>query len=194
MLLNCGVREESWEYLGTARRSNQSILKELSLVLGVLWKDWCWSWNSNTLVTRYEELTHLKRPWCWERLKAGGDGDDTEWDGWTASLTRWTWVWASFGSWWWTGRPGMLQSTGLPTVGHDWSTALNWTYQWSASKKILNKKKRNAQWVKPPSASVFNGPILICWDKRGELLNTVCVCCLCMSVVHSHMSALGSWE
>ena len=58
----------------TARRSNQSILKES--VLNIHWKDWCWSWNSNTLATSCEELTHMKRPWCWERLRAGGEGDD----------------------------------------------------------------------------------------------------------------------
>ena len=56
-------------------------------LLRVPWKDWCWSWNSNTLATRCEELTHLKRPWCWERLKAGGEGDDRRWDGWMASPT-----------------------------------------------------------------------------------------------------------
>ena len=59
-------------------------------VLGVHWKDWYWSWNSNTLATWCEELTHWKRPWCWERLKAGGEGDDRGWDGWMASLTQWT--------------------------------------------------------------------------------------------------------
>ena len=69
-----------------ARRSNQSILKEISP--GVHWKDWCWSWSSNTLATWYEELTHWKRPWCWERLKAGGEGDDRGWDVWMASLTH----------------------------------------------------------------------------------------------------------
>ena len=67
-----------------------------------------------------------KRPWCWERLKAGGEGDDRRWDGWMASPTRWTWVWASSGSWWWTGRPGMLQSMGSQRVGHNWATELNW--------------------------------------------------------------------
>ena len=77
----------------TARKSNQSILKRS--VLGVNWKDWCWSWNSNTLVTWCEELTHLKRPWCWERLKAGGDKDDRWRDGWMASLTQWRWVWVN---------------------------------------------------------------------------------------------------
>ena len=66
-----------------------------------------------------EELTHLKRPWCWERLKAG-EGDNRGWDGWMASLTQWTWVWVNSRSWWWTGRPGVLQSMGSQRVGHDW--------------------------------------------------------------------------
>ena len=91
----------------TARRSNQSILKEISP--GVHWKDWCWSWSSNTLATWCEELTHWKRPWCWERLRAGGEGDDRGWDGWMASPTQWTWVFVDSGSWWWIGRPGQTQ-------------------------------------------------------------------------------------
>ena len=108
----------------TARRSNQYILKES--VLNIHWKDWCWSGNSNTLVTWREELTHWKRPWCWERLRVGGEGDNRGWDGWMASLTRWTWVWASSGSWWWTERPGLLRFMGSQRVGHDWVTELNW--------------------------------------------------------------------
>ena len=78
------------------------------------------------LATRCEELSHWKRPWCWERLKAEGEGDDRGWDGWMASPTRWTWVWASSRSWWWTGKPGMVQSMGLQRVGHNWATELNW--------------------------------------------------------------------
>ena len=70
--------------------------KEIKPVL-LHWKNWCWS--SNTLATWYEELTHWKRPWCWERLKAGGKGDDWGWDGRMASLTWWTWVWVSSRSW-----------------------------------------------------------------------------------------------
>ena len=73
----------------TARRSSQSILKKS--VLNIHWKDWCWSWNSNILATQCEELTPWKRPWCWERLKVGGEGDDRGWDGWIASPTQWTW-------------------------------------------------------------------------------------------------------
>ena len=86
-----------------------------------------WSWNSSTLATWCEKLTHWKRSWCWERSKAGGEGDDRVWDGWMASLTQWTWVWASSGSWWWTGRPGMLRFMGSLRVGHDWAIELNWT-------------------------------------------------------------------
>ena len=95
----------------TARRSNQSILREISPEYSL--EDWCWSWNSNILAIWCEELTHWKRPWCWERLRAGGEGNDRGWDGWIASLTRWTWVWVNSGGWWWTGRPGMLQSIGV---------------------------------------------------------------------------------
>ena len=96
-------------------------------VLGVHWKDWCWSWNCNTLATWCEELTYWKRLWCWERLGAGGEGDDRGWDAWMASPTWWTWVWMNSGSWWWTGRPGMLRFMGSQRVGHDWATELNWT-------------------------------------------------------------------
>ena len=111
----------------SARRSNQSILKEISPGW-VHWKNWCWSWNSNTLATWCKELTHLKRPWCWARLRAEGEGDDRGWDGWMATPTQWTWVSVDSGSWWWTGRPGVLQFMGSQRVGHDWVTELNWSH------------------------------------------------------------------
>ena len=75
----------------TARRSNQSILNEISPEYSLEY--WCWSWNSNTLATWCEELTHWKRPWCWERLKAKEEGDNRGWYGWMVSLTQWTRVW-----------------------------------------------------------------------------------------------------
>ena len=81
--------------LWTARRSNQSILKEISP--GCHWKDWYWSWNSNILATWCEDLTHWKRPWCWERLRERGEGNNRGWDGWMASLTQWTWLRANSG-------------------------------------------------------------------------------------------------
>ena len=92
-------------------------------VLSIHWKDWYW--NSNTSATWCEELTHWKRLWCWERLKAGGEGNNRRWVGWMASPTQWTWVWASSGSWWWKGKPGMLQYTGSQRIRHSWATELN---------------------------------------------------------------------
>ena len=99
-------------------------------------RDW-WSWNSNTLATRCEEPSHWKRPWCWERLKAG-EGDDREWDGWMTSLKRWAWVWVSSRSWWWTGKPGVLQSMGSQRVRHDWG--LNWTRKDKFHRALLSLK------------------------------------------------------
>ena len=84
----------------------------------------CWSWSSNTWATWCKELTLWKRSWCWERWKAW-EANDRGWDGWMASLTRWTWVWVNSRSWWWTGRPGVLQSMGSQRVGT--IEQLNWT-------------------------------------------------------------------
>ena len=113
MFLTCGVGEDS-SFLqiqlllavGSARRSKQSIQEispEYSLE-GLMLK-----LKLQYLATWCEELSHWKRPWCWGRLKVGGEGDDRGWDGWMASSTQWTWVWASSESWWWTGKPGVLQ-------------------------------------------------------------------------------------
>ena len=108
----------------TARRSKQSILKEIS-------PEYSLEGLTLKLKLQYfgyliEELTHWKRPSCWERLKAGGEGDDREWNDWMASLTWWMRVWESSRHWLWKGEPGMLQSMGSRRVGHDWVTELNW--------------------------------------------------------------------
>ena len=115
-----------------------SILKSL---LGVHWKDWCWSWNSSTLDTWYKELTHLKRPWCWKRLRAGGERDNRGWDGWMASLTQCTWVWVDSGSWWCTGRHGVLWFMRPQRIGRDRATELSWT------ELNLNPEKSNYDWT-----------------------------------------------
>ena len=110
----------------TARRSNQSILKEISpgisleglmlkLKLQYFWPPHVKSWLIG------------KRLWCWEGLGAREEGDDRGWDGWMASLTWWTWVWVNFGSWWWTGRPGVPRFMGSQRVGHDWATEVIWS-------------------------------------------------------------------
>jgi len=122
MLLNCGVGEDSWESLGLQGDPTSPFWRRSAL--GFLWREWCWSWNSSTLATSCKELTHWKRLWCWEGLGAGGEGGNRRWDGWMASLTRWMWVWVNSGSWWWTGRPGVLRFMGLKRVGHDWATDL----------------------------------------------------------------------
>ena len=109
----------------------------LQLPLNIHRKDWCWSWSSNTLATWSEEPTHWKRPGCWERLRAGGEGDDRAWDGWMGSPTQWTWVWVDSRSWWWTGKPGVLQSMGSQKVGLDWATELNWTEHYSKSRNVI---------------------------------------------------------
>ena len=116
-VLNCGIGEDSWESL--RQQGDPTSPFSRKSVLNIHWNDWCWSWNSNTLATWFKELTHWKRPWYWERLKVGREGDDRGWDDWMAPLTWWTWVWASSGSWWWTGKLGILQSMGLQRVRHD---------------------------------------------------------------------------
>ena len=119
-----GVGEDACESLGLQGDPSSPFWRRLAL--GFLWREWCWSWNSSTLATSCEELTHWKRLWCWEGLVAGGEGDDRGWDSWMASLTRWMWVWVNSRSWWWTGRPGVLRFMGSRRVGHDWATELNW--------------------------------------------------------------------
>ena len=86
------------------------------------WKDWCWSWSSNTLATWCNEPTHWKRPWCWERLRAGREVGDRGWNGCMTSLTQWRWVWENSGRQWRSGRPCVLQSMGSQRVGHDLAT------------------------------------------------------------------------
>ena len=109
----------------TARRSNQSILKEISPRCSV---------EGLMLRLKLQSFGHLmwranlfESPWCWERLRAEGEGDDRGWDGWMASLTQWTWVWVDTSSWWWTWRAGMLWFMGLQKVRHGWVTEPNWT-------------------------------------------------------------------
>ena len=96
-------RNQSWVFIGRT---------DAEAEIPILWPSWG------------KELTHWKRPWCWERWKARGEGDDRGWDGWMTSPTQWTWIWVNPGSWWWTGRPGMLRFMGSQRVAHDWATEL----------------------------------------------------------------------
>ena len=125
MLLNLWCWRRFLRVPWTARRSSQSILKEIS--------PGC-SLEGKMLKLKLQYFGHLMRKvdslektLMLGGIGAGGEGDDRGWDGWMASLTRWMWVWVNSGSWWWTGRPGVLRFMGSQRVGHDWATELNWT-------------------------------------------------------------------
>ena len=143
MLLNCGVGEDSWESLGLQGDPTSPFWRRSTL--GFLWKKWCLSWNSSTLATACEELSHYKRLWCWEGLGAGGEGDDRGWDGWMATLTWWTWIWVNSGRWWRTGRPGVLRFMESQRVRHNWATELNWT-------ELVAQAGRNPPAMQEPQA------------------------------------------
>ena len=134
------------------------------------------------MATSCEKLTHWKRLWCWKGLGAGGEGDDRGWDGWMASLTWWTWIWVNSGSWWWTGRPGVLQLMGSQRVRHDWATEMNWN--WTETELRIftvflpNGKCLLISWLQAPSVvilepkkikfvTIFNASPAICHEVMG---------------------------
>ena len=119
----------------------------------------------------HAELTHW-RLWCWEGLGAGGKGDDRGWDGWMASRTRWTWVWVNSRSWWWTGRPGILQFMGSQRVGHDWVTELNWIYRC-----MFTGEEGNRGWNKTKMQSC-------------SLLVSICITCTYLQETHTELLCL----
>ena len=125
-------------------------------------------WPS-TLATWCEELTHWKRPWCCARPKAGGEGDNRGWDGWMASLTLWTWVCASSGSWWWTRRPGVLQSMGSQRVRteerNSVSTSESLTLKNKGPRVTTHPLTRKGQWNKRENRNLEGGAM-----KREEPL------------------------
>ena len=132
----------------TTRRSKHSILKEIYLeysLKGLMLK------LKLQCETPDAKPTHWKRPWCWERLKAGGDGDDKGRDGWMASVTQWTWVWAHSRRWWRTGKPGVLQSVGSQRVRH-WAT-----------KQLEGEDACGEQRLKPSKT----------WSRQGEDLSRI---------------------
>ena len=121
MLLNCGAGEDSWESLGC---------KEIQPLHSEGDQTWDFSGRNDAKAEAPVLWPPHAKSWLigkdWEGLGAGEEGDDRGWDGWMASLTQWKWIWVNSGSWWWTGRPGVLRFTGLQRVGHNWATELNW--------------------------------------------------------------------
>ena len=127
----------------TARRSNQSSLKEISpgcSLEGLMLK-----LKLQHFGHLMEELIHWKRPWCWEGLGTGGEGDNRGWDGWIASSTQWKWVWENSRGWWWIGRTSLLQFMGSQRVGHDWAIELNWTEEYIGLPWWLSDKESACQ-------------------------------------------------
>ena len=140
MLLNCSVGEDSSESLGCKVRSTQSILKEISpgcsLVGLILKLKLQYFGHLMWRVDSFEKTLMLRN------IKGSGERDDTGWDDWMASPTQWTWVWMDSGSWWWTGRPGVLRFTGMQRAGHDWATEMNWTELMIKEEILLNCSAR----------------------------------------------------
>ena len=177
MLLNCGVGEDSWEFLGLQGdppvhpKGAQSWIfigrTDAEAETSILWppdgKNWL-IW---------------KRPWCWERLRAGGEEGDRGWDCWMASPTEWTWIWVNSGSWWCTGRLSVLQSMGSQRVRHDWATGL--TY-WQDITSL------NLRWC--PGCSCL-------WGSGGKSTSKLIhskrksVSCSCRTEVSNSLTALG---
>ena len=104
-----GAGEDSWQSLGLQDQTSQSKRKS---TLNTPWKDWCWSWASNTWAIWSEQSIHRKRSWRWKRLRACGEVSNRGWDGWMASWIHWTWTWANSRRWWGTEKPSVLQSWG----------------------------------------------------------------------------------
>ena len=138
--------------------------------MDVLWKDWCWGWNSNSLATWCEDLSHLKRPWCWERLRAGGEGDNRGWDGWMALPTQCTWVCINSRSSWWTRRRAAFHGvTKSRTWLSDWTELKFYlqSYTFQANKFLcdynLRKKKKT---ISKNMSDFFQ---LKCFDRDNYL-------------------------
>ena len=147
-----------------ARRSNQSILNEISpeySLEGLMLKLKLQYFGQ--LMWRTDSL---ERPWCWERLKAGGEGDRRGWDGWIASPTGWTWVWSSSGSWWWTRKSSVLLSMGLQIVRQDWVTEPNWTV-WEKEAHSRRKVRSHFDYIKPLSKKKMQ-PFLGIWFSKNK--------------------------
>ena len=176
MLLNCGAGENSWESLHS--KEIESVNPKRNQPWIFIERTDAWSWSSNIWATWCKELTHWKILWCWERSRAG-QGDDRGWGGWMASSTQWTWVWASLGWWWRTGKPSVLQSMESQRVGYDWVTEIIWfknlPFQWV--KSDFMKMGCVYVWkVQIPAPSPFTTNVLNYNVSLWDFHLSVCIC------------------
>ena len=151
------------------------MIKEISL--GCSLEGMMLKLNSSTLTISCEELTHWKTLWGWEGFGVGGNGDDRVWDEWMVSLTQWTWVWVNSGSWWWTGRPGVLRFMGSQRVRHNWATELNWIEQHfkefpdgsdgKACAYSEGDQVRSLDWEDPLEKEMATTPVLLPGKSHG---------------------------
>ena len=162
MLLNCGVGEDSWEFMDWKRRFNQSILKEINSE---------YSLEGLMLKLKLQYFGHLlgktdsvEKTLMMGKSKVGEEKNDRGWDCWMASPMQWTWVCVGSRSWWWTGKPGVLQSMGSQKFRHDWATELNWT-------DTLNWE--TATWPQPCHLIVFHFPHPTSKQKIWALLGEI---------------------
>ena len=186
MLLNCDFGEDSWESFEL--QGDPSSPSWRISTLNIQWKDWCWSWISNTLATWWEELTYWKIPWCCKRLKAGWEGDNRGQDGWMASLAQWTWVWASSGRWWRAGRPGTLRSTGSQRVAHSWATE-----QQKAGGVPVDTCDSPEASVTLGSGSVIVGPKILTDDRYSLACQPMQNECLCAQQLEKKIQWIFAW-
>ena len=171
MLLNCGVGEDSWESLGLQGDPTSPFWRRSAP--GFLWKEWCSSWNSSTLATSCEELTHWKRLWCWEGLGAGGEGDDRGWDGWMA-------IWLDGRESEWTpgdgdGQGGLVRCDSWGRKESDTTERLNWTELKNTNASSPRFCYFNKRWGRNPLKTLF-------WRKLPELLRTLNILVLSKSI------------
>ena len=161
MLLNYGavIRHHSWESLGL--QGDQTSQSKRKSTVNIHWKDWCWSWSSNTLATWFEKESHWKRPWCWKRLRKRGEGGDRGWDSWMASLTQWTWVWANSGN-----SEGQGNLACCSSWGHKSQT---WVSNWTTTTEpksyflLTNKSLKYIINHENSSSNMLKVPYLIMW-------------------------------
>ena len=166
MLPNCDVREDSWESLGL--KGDQTSQSQRKSTMNIHWKDWGWRWSFNILATWCEQPTHWKRPWCWERMKAKGEGN-RGWDGWMASPIQWTWTWAN----WEMVSNREVWHAAVHEVSKSQIRLSDWTATattmvshmqvptWQGKEHTLIEEKESCEGYSKPSSWLFTGRVLV---------------------------------